>query len=83
MTKFMNFNPDSAETGKKSTEFIYEIIATANSPIVEKTISSPEDFDNVVHLYYDKSLEFDVFMAWDADIGKAWIFYGTKGDEFE
>ena len=82
MTKFMNFNPDSAETGKKSTVFIYEI-ATANLPIVEKTYSSPEDFDNVVHLYYDKSLEFDVFMAWNADISKAWIFYGNKGDEFE
>ena len=82
MTKFMNFNPDKPNPGKKSTRFIYEI-ATANPPIVEETERSPENFDNVVHLYYDKSLEFDVFMAWNEDITNAWIFYGTKGDEFE
>ena len=82
MTKFMTFNPKNDKPVKKSTEFIYEI-ATANPPRVEETNSSPEDFDNVVHLYYDKSLEFDVFMAWNKDINKAWILYGTKGDEFE
>ena len=82
MTKFMNFNPDKPNPSKKSTEFIYEI-ATANPPIVEETNSSPEDFDNVVHLYYDKCIELDVFMAWYDNINKAWILYGTKGDEFE
>lgn len=84
MTKFMNFNTGNTKPVKKSTEFRYKIIGNKNSmPEVQTTTYSPNDYDNVVHLYYDTVLGWDIFMAWNEDITKAWIFYGTKGDEFE
>ena len=82
MTKFMNFNPNNAKPVKKSTEFKYQV-NTGCVPGISKAESSPKEFDNIVHLYYDASLELDVFMAWNTDITFSWIFYGTKGDEFE
>ena len=82
MTKFMNFNLDNVKPVKNSTEFKYQV-GGDGTPKISKAEYSPKDFDNVVHLYYDAPLELDVFMAWNADITFSWVFYGTKGDEFE
>jgi hypothetical protein len=82
MTKFMNFNPDNTKTGKKSTEFKYQV-GGSSAPEIQESEYSPEEFNNVIYLCYDAYLELDVFMAWNNNITFSWIFYGTKGDEFE
>ena len=82
MTKFMKFNPDTPKPSKSNTEFMYQV--SENETLgVEPAVFTPKFFQNVVHLYFDCLLKLDVFMAWDEDITRAWIFYGTKGDEFE
>ena len=84
MTKFMTFNPKNDKPVKKTTEFKYKIVRNMGTqPEIQTTTYAPENFNNIVYLYRDNYLEWDVFMAWNEDITNAWIFYGTKGDEFE
>ena len=80
MTKFMNFNTGNTKPVKKTTEFKYQVCGGSTPKVLEAEYS-PEEFNNVVHLYYDTALGLDVFMAWNNDITFSWIFYGTKGDE--
>ena len=83
MTKFMNFNSDRVTSKNRNTKFKYEIGWSNGTPVIEAPNNSPKEFENVMHLYYDNILKLDVFMAWNNDITRAYIYYGTKGDEFE
>lgn len=80
-TKFSRFQPNKDSTKSKQTVFKYEI--SGNEPEVNHCSYNPGNFENVVYLFYDFTYDLDVFMCWNDNINEAWIFYGTKGDEFD
>ena len=77
VTKFI-----SLENKKESKKTVFKKYITSNSS-VEKAISEPSCYDNVLHIGYDKDYG-DVFKAWNDNSPNDFVIYfGAKGDEFE
>ena len=78
MTKYSTFNQQEKKETKKT---VFNKVV-ADGGIVEEADKTPEEYNNVVLLGYDKDFG-DTFMAWnDNDKDVLIIFFGEKGDEF-
>ena len=77
-TKFTSL--DDNKEGKK-TVFTKAVMKNLT---INGTISQPDDFDNILHIGFDKYYG-DVFKCWcnKDNVNEFIIYFGTAGDEFK
>ena len=81
MTKFRRINLEKSNDKKCPKKTVFNNYVTSYLNIASAKIP-PDDYEVVIHIGMDRQYG-DVFVAYNDDPNKFFIYFGEAGDEFE